>query len=310
VARPLPPLQSIQAFLVATRASSFRAAADELSLTPSAFSRRIQALERFLGVALYDRSGSTPRLTDVGARYCRELEPAIEAICASTHALRSAPQLGRLRLMCPGSFAIHWLMPRLRDYYEHHGGQEVDLVVTRDLDTLRLGRADVGIASGPRDFEGLHAEPFLSLKGAVVAAPKLAGGRAAPRSADELHTHRLLGLAPPADLPRDLWTGWQTTAEYRGPSLPEPIRFDTWSLMYEAAANGMGVTIAVPAVSETYLRDGRLRPCFGGCIDLSVRYELLYVSDAVKRRNDVRRLVAWLRQQMDASVEMYSSLVS
>jgi DNA-binding transcriptional LysR family regulator len=306
--RAAPPLQAIEAFLAATRSESFRAAADELALSPSAFSRRIKSLESFLGVSLYSRSGTAPRLTEAGERYRRELQPAMEAILAATRTVQ-AGRGARLRLMCPPSFAINWLMPHLRTYYESNAVQDVDIVISRDLNALRLGRADLAIASGPRDFDGLVSEPFLDLRGAIVSAPQLAGGRSPPRSAEELCRHTLLGLDPPADTPRDLWGGWVQSAGYLGPALPEPQRFDTWALMYEAAANGMGVTIAVPAVSESYLRDGRLKPCFGGSLELSVHYSLVYATPDIERRGDVRSLTDWMLTEMTSSVAQFVALV-
>jgi DNA-binding transcriptional LysR family regulator len=304
-------------------------AAAELALSPSALSRRIQSLEAFLGVNLYDRSGPVPRLTAVGERYCQDLEPAIESIYAATAAVRHVPAAGRLRLMSPPSFAISWLMPQLREYYDRNGAQDVDLVISRDLDTLRLGRADMAIAaswwqwsrgeelisqqfpiaSGPRNFDGLLIEPFLQLTGAVVAAPTLAGGRSPPRSLDELATHRLLSLDVVSDMPQDLWQGWLARTGYRGPLLQEPLRFGTWTLMYEACANGMGVTIAVPAVAESYLRDGRLKPCFGGQTELGGHYNLIYANSSVQRQPDVRALVSWLTAKMRGSVTNYTALV-
>lgn len=310
MARSAPPLPAIQAFLSATRAPSFRAAADDLALSPAAFSRRIQSLEAFLGVALFDRSGPQPRLTAAGEAYARELQPAIDSICATTDALRRVIPKGRLRVMCPGSFAMTWLMPRLREYSDRQGAQDVDLVISRDLNTLRAGEADLAIAVGPRDFGGLVSEPLLSLRGTVVAAPRLAGGREPPRSIPELHTHRLVGLRPPPDMPVDLWHGWLLRVGYRGPALPEPTRFDTWSLMYEAAANGLGITIAVPVVTEPYLRDGRLQPCFGRPQQLNVGYHLVYASEKVRRHGKVRELVAWMKASIQDSETCYASLTA
>ncbi len=307
--RSAPPLALIEAFLASVRTASFRAAADELALSPSAFSRRIKALEQFLGVALYDRNGTVPRLTAMGELYRHELEPAMDAILAATRTLRESRKTGRLRLMCPPSFAINWLMPHLRGYYDQDETQDVDIVISRDLDVLRLGRADLAIASGPRDFDGLLTQPFLNLRGAVVAAPQLAGGRSPPRSMDELSRHRLLGLDPPPDLPHDLWTGWARMAHYAGAPLPEPQRFDTWALMYEAASNGMGITIAVPAVAESYLRDGRLKPCFGGSLDLRVSYSLVYATSDVRKRADVRALTDWMTAEMQTSLAQYAAFV-
>jgi LysR family glycine cleavage system transcriptional activator len=234
----------------------------------------------------------------------------VEAIQRATDAVRGASRSGRVRVMCPPSFAINWLMPHLKAYFDQRGREDVDIVISRDLDTLRLGRAEIGIASGPRDFGDLPAEPLLRLRGAVVSAPVLACGRAPPRSFAELAEHRLLALAPPADLQHDLWAGWLRTSGHADAVLPEPIRFDTWALMYEAAAHGLGVAIAVPAVSEAYLQSGRLRPCFESRAELRVSYSLVFASAEVARRREVRELVAWLGAQMRRSETVFSELAA
>ncbi|MDB5685965.1 MAG: hypothetical protein JWR77_554, partial [Rhizorhabdus sp.] len=68
----------------AAQARSFRAAAASIALSPSAFSRRIQALEAFVGTALFDRSGPMPCLTDAGTRYLAEIGPALEIVRRAT----------------------------------------------------------------------------------------------------------------------------------------------------------------------------------------------------------------------------------
>ena len=142
--RPAPPLQMIQAFLAAARRQSFRLAAEEVGLSPSAFSRRISSLEALLGVSLYDRSGPAPRLTEVGEAYCRKLEPALEAIQQATDAVRGETRSGRVRVMCPPSFAINWLMPRLKAYFDQRGRE--DVAACHDLVDVRTGH--VGPARG------------------------------------------------------------------------------------------------------------------------------------------------------------------
>jgi hypothetical protein len=109
--QPVPPLHAIMALLTAARTASFREAAAQLALTPSAFSRRIQVLESYLGVELYDRSGPVPRLTPSAIRYCQALEPAVQAICRATHSLRSAPPRPRLRRTCTST--VCWDCHRL-----------------------------------------------------------------------------------------------------------------------------------------------------------------------------------------------------
>ena len=53
--RSLPPLTALRAFEAAARRGSFKLAADELHVTPSAVSHAVAALEEFLGVKLFHR---------------------------------------------------------------------------------------------------------------------------------------------------------------------------------------------------------------------------------------------------------------
>jgi len=83
-----PPLSAIEALMAAVETGNFRKAAEQLSLSPSALSRRIQALEASLGEQLFDRSGHAVQLTDAGRRYVEAVEGPIRAIAAASSALR------------------------------------------------------------------------------------------------------------------------------------------------------------------------------------------------------------------------------
>ena len=107
--RQAPPLEATEAFLAAARAPSFRAAADAIALSPSAFSRRIQMLESFVGVALFDRSGQMVQLTEAGALYFQEVAPALDTIRRATAALHDRGESRVLRLITSHSLAVGWL---------------------------------------------------------------------------------------------------------------------------------------------------------------------------------------------------------
>lgn len=302
--RSAPPLQTIEAFIVATRMGSFRAAAERLALSPSAFSRRIQTLEGLVGVALFDRSTPRPRLTDAGEIYRRQIEPAINMIRSATLELSALRHGANLRVMCSQSFAIAWLMPRLQSYAESAAPAQVEIEIGRDLEMLRVGRAEVAITSDPGLIDGLPSEPLIALDGIVVTAPKMRGGRRPPTSLDDLAEHRLLAV----ESPRDLWARWFARVGQGQPPSNAPIYFDTLTLMYEAAANGFGVALAVPAIAERYLNDGRLRPCFHTRAELNAGYSIVYASHAVKRRPDVQAFIRWLKQEMEDSRVSFSVL--
>jgi DNA-binding transcriptional LysR family regulator len=304
VRRSAPPLQGLEAFIVAARSSSFRAAADALALSPSAFSRRIQALEDAVGARLFDRTATAPTLTSAGEAYRREVEPAIEAIRAATVRLRLPSAPACLRVMASQSFAISWLMPR-SPAFQDATGTSLEMILGRDLAQLRLGRADVAVASGPSDFEGLPFERLIPLEGAVVAAEVLAGGRAPPASPGELAGHTLLAVQTPGDL----WPRWLARAGLADPPSLRPLVFETLTLMYEAAANGLGVAVAIPTVADRYLEGGRLRACFDLRAATGTDYNLVFASDVVRRRPDVRAFADWVKAEAQRSAARFVELL-
>ncbi|MBV9512339.1 MAG: LysR family transcriptional regulator [Caulobacteraceae bacterium] len=301
--RRLPPLPAIEAFLFAARSPSFRAAAQQLALSPSAFSRRLQTLEAFTGVPLFERS-APPTLTAAGRQYYQAVAQRLDEILSATEALRRIPENQRLLVMSPQSLAMNWLMPRLSDFIEQNPDVDVDIVIGRDLNMLRAGKADIALANITHDFTGLPTDPLTLLEGVAVSPRVLAAGRPPPSSLAELSEYRLLGLQHPADF----WARWLDRAGYHGPSLGDPTRYETWGVMYEAAASGFGLTIAVSALANRYLRDGRLRPCF----DISIQYggyQIAYASKSTQRRSDVGRLSAWLANEMLQSRDEYYALI-
>jgi LysR family transcriptional regulator, glycine cleavage system transcriptional activator len=301
--RQTPPLDSIEAFLQAAQAKSFREAADALAISPSAFSRRLQALEAFLGTSLFDRTGPRPQLNESGRLYLRAVAPALESIRRAS--LRpDALGTGVLRVMAPHSFAIAWLVQRLPSFLSEDGGTPVELVVSRDLTPLKLGSADLGIVSGPRDWEGLDASLLASLSGLLVSAPLLVYGAAAPRCVGDLREHERLGVT----WPQDMWAAWLAGVAYCGPALRAARLYDTASLTYEAAAAGLGVTLAAPFLADRLLQSGRLQVVPKSLAPLGVDYYLVSASRAVSRRADVQAFAAWIRAHSDASIRSFEAL--
>jgi LysR family transcriptional regulator, glycine cleavage system transcriptional activator len=303
MARRLPPLPAIEAFLFAVRSSSFRAAAQQLALSPSAFSRRLQTLESFVGVALFERSGA-PTLTAAGRRYYEAVAGRLDEILTATEDLRRARDSQNLLLMAPQSLAINWLMPKLSGFLDQNPGLNVDLMIGRDLNVLRQGKADIALAGNAQDFTGLPTDALVSLEGVAVAPRALVAGRSPPGALHELPGYKLLGLEQPADF----WTRWLDGAGYDGPKLGDPTRYETWGLMYEAAANGFGLTIAVTAIANSYLREGRLSPCFGISVE-SGGYRIAYANHKTRSRPDVRSLSTWLLNEMKQSRDEFRTLV-
>ncbi|MEC9345967.1 MAG: LysR substrate-binding domain-containing protein [Pseudomonadota bacterium] len=303
--RQAPPLEAIEAFIVATRAPSFRAAAEQLALSPSAFSRRIQTLESFVGAPLFERTGGAARLTRVGERYRDEVEPAVDTIRRATVDLRAERSGGTLRLVTPQSFAIGWLVQRLPAFMNSAGGAPIDLKIGRDATLLRKGVADMALIVATRDTNGLIVEPLIDLDAILVSAPVLADGSAPPKSLAELHRYARLSVYEP----EGLWDIWLNNVGYDGPPLQPPKRHTSMFLAYEAAAAGMGLTLASPLLAERLLHDGRLRQCTPHRAKFGFSYNIVFADAAVQRRKEARAFATWLRETLHRSnATIYATL--
>ncbi len=298
--RQAPPLEAIEAFILATRSESFRVASERLALSPSAFSRRIQSLEGFLGAPLFDRSEpGTPRLTALGERYRNEVEPALDSIRAATLALSERGAREPLVVVTPQSFAMGWLVPRLAGFLAGDHGIQISLRIAQGARDLRSGDADLAILTGPRDHGGLLTEPLIDLEAGPVAAPRLADGRAPPASLDQLADYKRLAVHRPAGQ----WNTWLENVGYSGRPLDEPTKFESMFVMCEAAAAGLGVALGVPLLIDRFLKEGRLELCAAPPLPIGVSYELVYADAAVRRRAEARMFAQWLRLELDKSCQ-------
>jgi LysR family glycine cleavage system transcriptional activator len=288
--RQAPPLEAIEAFIMASRAENFRAAADRLAISPSAFSRRIQALEAFVGAPLFMRDAGVPRLTPAGERYLREVEPAIEAIRQATVELSERHASGPLTVVMPQSFAMAYLAPRLAAF-----DSEIEIRIGHDVGELREGSADVAILANP-DPRGLPSESLVDLHALLVSAPRLADGRAPPRSLEELPQFRRCDVFQPTGI----WETWLASVGYAGPRLQEATHYQSMFVMHEAVAAGMGIALGVEHLVDRYLRDGRLVACLPCRGSTGVHYEIVFADAAVRRLPRTQAFTSWLRSEMGA----------
>ncbi|MCO8311722.1 LysR substrate-binding domain-containing protein [Pseudomonas mandelii] len=170
-----PSMSLLLAFEAAARHESYTRAAMELSLTQSAVSRQVQALEQQLGLTLFRREGRQVQLTDVGRLYQREMTEALGRIRSATlQAMAYQSGSGTLRLATLPTFGSKWLLPRLHDFYKSHPGMLVHINSRIDAIDFETSGIDAAIVVGNADVPGLishrlHAEEMM-----VIISPQAA----------------------------------------------------------------------------------------------------------------------------------------
>ena len=110
----LPPLIELRAFEAAARHLSFKKAAAELGVTPTAISHQVRLLEQYCGKALFRRKPRPLSLTDAGAKLSPVVRNGLEAFATGSSAPSGAKTVDRpLSITTTNAFAARWLVPRL-----------------------------------------------------------------------------------------------------------------------------------------------------------------------------------------------------
>jgi DNA-binding transcriptional LysR family regulator len=170
-------LIEVEAAAALARHRNFRAAAAEIGLSPTAFSRTIGLLENRLGVQLFARTTRSVALTSAGERFLARAQPALRDLhVAMTDAAdeRDRPH-GMLRLTCALGAARHLLEPLLLAFLTRYPDMRIDLVTDARLADIVAEEFDAGFRIGdavPRDMTKIPVGP--PMRYAVVAAPVVA----------------------------------------------------------------------------------------------------------------------------------------
>src|SRR5687767_13588562 len=109
----LPPLPALRAFEAVARRSSFKQAAAELSVTPTAISHQIRQLETYLGRRVFDRTPRSVTLTADGAALYEVTRAGFDAIAEVVARVRAEEGSTRITLSSTSAFLGHWLPSRL-----------------------------------------------------------------------------------------------------------------------------------------------------------------------------------------------------
>lgn len=285
-------LSAVRAFEAAARRGSFRAAAAELALSPSAVSHAVQKLESALGVSLFERSGRSVTLTTSGEALMHHVRNAFEELRRGLETISSqGPQL--LRLHSAPSFAAAWLTPRLPGFFAAHPGVEVRLSAGTDYTRFIGDEFDVDIVYGPVRGEGLVALPLPAETVTPLCAPALAACLSEP--ADLLRASLIY-----SDNKQVRWSHW---FERNGLKPPQPygMRFDRSFLAIAAACDGLGVALESTLLAEREIAAGRLvAPLAGRAVDIGYVGHHLVFPSVNRQRRIVRLFIAWLQDNLGA----------
>jgi LysR family glycine cleavage system transcriptional activator len=296
----LPPLIELRAFEAAARHLSFKKAAAELGVTPTAISHQIRLLEQYCGKALFRRKPRPVSLTEAGVRLFPVVRDGLESFVTALGTIRRKDDRQALRITTTNAFAARWLVPRLPHWRKQHPQAPLDITGTDSVLDLLAGDADVAIryaTSRQVPREGI-VEEFLSDNYWPVCSPDLlpAGGRL--KNAADLRKQVLVhSYWFPSDIEPPSWQRWFSAAKRNWQNLPDftdmqHLSFREELHAIEAVVSSQGVGMFSDVLVAAELTSGALVKVF----NLSLPGYRFYVvrKPGHPREKIIRAFSAWL----------------
>lgn len=317
----LPPLGALRAFEAAARLLSFKKAAAELHVSPAAISHQIHTLEEYLGVRLFDRLNRGLSLTAMARAGLPEIGAGFQSLRAGVERMRNTNSGLTVSVNAGPALSAKWLVPRLHRFAALHPEIDVRLSASmhsvdgRNAEALSEAEgfdeyqsdADVEVRFGSGTYPGFRVDKLLAVTLLPVCSPRLLNGEHPLRSPLDLQHHALLhddtldALEGSPD-----WSAWLRLAGAGSVNAGRGSHFTHGALILQAAADGLGVALAMDVLAAEDVAAGRLATPFKTKLPLPMAY---YVVSPVARA-DLPHVTAfrdWLLQEAQPNPEVMTS---
>ncbi len=289
----MPSLSGLRAFDAAARLGSFKAAAGELQVTPTAISHQVRALEEQLGFSLFTREVRKIRLTKEGLELSIATNKAFSTL---TEALSSLGESGnRVSLSTTPAFAALWMVPRVKDFEELHPGFSINVATsTKTTDLSRDRSVDLVIRYGTGHLEeGMYHRLLFTEKIGAFGSPQLL-------SKSDLTEMTLLETRwQNPELPRVTWDHWLKKKGFKPEDFTKRRQFDEEQHVLQAGLAGQGLILISCLLVEEILAKGWLEPFDTSYLLDGLSYYIL----ATKERSRARKNRIFLKWLLDQAVE-------
>jgi len=276
---------------------SFKAAADELGLTPTAISHQVRLLEEMCERPLFRRRPRPIVLTPAGARLFPIIRNGFDAFATALSEVKDDTTPQPLRVTTTNAFASRWLVPRLPLWRAAQPDIDLEIIGTDELIDLHAGDADVAIRYA-RSQPRLAVFELCRDRYWPVCSPKLlAAGTPILRPADLAHYPLIRGFWPEWQIQPPTWQHWLDMARATDPeaaavdAMAGPLFHEELHAM-EAVMAGQGIGIASDVLVARELASGELVKV----LDLSLPGFGFYVAQVAghPRRKVIDAFTAWL----------------
>jgi DNA-binding transcriptional LysR family regulator len=163
----------MQAFVSVATSGSFVRAADHLSVTSPALTRRLANLESQLGVQLLERTTRSVSLTAAGAELLPRARHLLDELAATFNEVKGTgrAQRGTVTIACVPTVGVQFLPALLRDYRRRHPANRVRILDHTShgvAEAVQKRDAEFGINIADTQFSDLESTPILKDRFALI----------------------------------------------------------------------------------------------------------------------------------------------
>jgi DNA-binding transcriptional LysR family regulator len=292
-----PELAHLRAFVAVAECHSYRRAATQLNVSPSAVSQSVRLLESTLGLSLLIRTTRSVAVTDAGTQLLAQLKLHLDGLDAALQQAAGMGDqvLGSLRLNVPRSAACILLEPLVAPFLRAHPGIQLELTTQDGFIDIVAAGCDAGIRfaeSVPRDMVAVPLGPPQRF--VAVASPACVARYGVPNDPEDLLTKPCVRLRFPSgavyhwEFERD---GQSCVIDVQG-----PLTVDDQRMALRAALDGVGWAYIYETMAAPHVEVGELVSALNAWCPKGTGFQLYYPSRR-QASPAMRAFIDWLRDQ-------------
>jgi LysR family glycine cleavage system transcriptional activator len=285
----LPPIQYLVAFATAARVNSFKLAAEELNVTPSAISQQIKNLEEYLGLVLFSREKRVLKLTHAGEGFYKVAERTLHQYEKGFADFSSQYLSPILKVSMIPYVANEIVIPNLHSFQKQYPNIKLIIETSTQLEDIHAGELDGAIRFGTAPWQNLQADLICSVTSGLVASNDYLANNPINRQQDWAQQILIHSRSEVND-----WQRYMQDTGYHFEPKSE-LFFDSYDAAIRAAEEGLGIVIAGLPLSQHKVESGALSLLFNRSVPLKESLYLVTKENGSKQES-YQCLLDWLKR--------------
>lgn len=284
----LPPLHLLGIFEAAARHQNFKAASEELFITPSAVSHQIKALEAYLGIDLFQRKSRGVVLNNAGDMYLKYIQQGFQSFDEGTAKLRHRFTSPALKISSFTTLASNVIIPQLGAFQAAHPDIDIRIETGNHVADLRYDDIDLAIRIGDGHWPKMHAYKLTDIRVCAVCSPQFAATYN-PKTPSDINKLPLIDFS----YLEDAWMMWANAIGTELNTTKRSLTFNDYDSAINAASQGLGMALAMFPFEKVQLQRGVIVAPFAEYLHYpKALYAVYREQDA--DRHEIKCFIDWL----------------